>query len=905
MTIFPRRRLFSLAGGVAAGSVLASQGVARAAGAPPATIPTLQSWTEAAGQYTFAAGTRILLASAQAGELRNAADVLADDLRRVTGIAAQVVEQATPAPQPGDILLTLTAPTPGPSDEGYELAVGASMQVRGAKRGVFNGTRTIVQWLRQTRTVNAGVARDWPKYPERGFLVANSAKKFSLQWWEGQVRELSYLKLNLLWIYTGYGLDNAADVRAIRDLAARFNVQVIPQHNMPDHMYLPLAERPDLQLPGRTGSLDLSKPAATVWAQQLTSSLIGDFPSSPHWHLGSDEYLLGSSYDNYPQLLAEARRRFGSGAVAADIHYGFVNDLNDTVRAAGKTMRIWNDGIFDNATVPIDKNVVIEHWTQWDNRKTPQRLIDEGYKLHNSNQDFLYYDPGSRYPSAANIYDNWRVGLFQAGHTVSDNSTALLGAKIHLWTLDTEFEALQSDRLAPAFRSFAQILWGSTKPFPTHAGGFAALSSALGRAPGFPTMRRRVSPVNGARSVWPRRVVTVEFQDPIVASSLLLTNGSPEGTSYPGTVNYNPTTKIATFTTTSPWPYGVSTHMNLSARDAAGNVISPPHVWGFTTALKPNIFYPRSIWNDEDGPNNEYVMEGRPLELGVKFRSDVPGQVLGVKFYKSPGDLGLHTGNLWSRGGANLARATFTGESVSGWQEVRFASPVRIQADTTYVASYNTRLGIYGYNRPYFGASIDNGVLHALQTGADGGNGVFKYGLNLFPNESFENTNYWADVVFMPDTYGLWNRSDAPALGATDPQSLEIGVKFSSSANGRVLGVRFFKGTHNTGTHVGSVWNGMGQRLASATFTNESASGWQEVRFANPVQIVAGQTVTVSYSSPTGAWSATEQGFATERLNGSLRAPANGGVFAVGQGNFPTSTFNNRNYYTDVVFSHG
>jgi hypothetical protein len=42
---------------------------------------------------------------------------------------------------------------------------------------------------------------------------------------------------------------------------------------------------------------------------------------------------------------------------------------------------------------------------------------------------------------------------------------------------------------------------------------------------------------------------------------------------------------------------------------------------------------------------------------------------------------------------------------------------------------------------------------------------------------------------------------------------------------------------------------------------------------------------------------------AAERVNGSLRAPANGGVFAVGQGTFPTSTFNARNYFTDVVFS--
>lgn len=88
-----------------------------------------------------------------------------------------------------------------------------------------------------------------------------------------------------------------------------------------------------------------------------------------------------------------------------------------------------------------------------------------------------------------------------------------------------------------------------------------------------------------------------------------------------------------------------------------------------------------------------------------------------------------------------------------------------------------------------------------------------------------------------------------------------------------------------------------------------SASGWQEVRFANPVQILPNQTLIASYSSPTGARSATEQGLAAERVNGSLRAPASGsvggnGVYALGQGTVPTLSYQDRNYFTDVVFSH-
>ena len=56
-------------------------------------------------------------------------------------------------------------------------------------------------------------------------------------------------------------------------------------------------------------------------------------------------------------------------------------------------------------------------------------------------------------------------------------------------------------------------------------------------------------------------------------------------------------------------------------------------------------------------------------------------------------------------------------------------------------------------------------------------------------------------------------------------------MKFRSDQAGFVKGVRFYKGSGNTGTHVGSLWSVTGTLLASATFTNESASGWQEATF--------------------------------------------------------------------------
>jgi hypothetical protein len=79
-----------------------------------------------------------------------------------------------------------------------------------------------------------------------------------------------------------------------------------------------------------------------------------------------------------------------------------------------------------------------------------------------------------------------------------------------------------------------------------------------------------------------------------------------------------------------------------------------------------------------------------------------------------------------------------------------------------------------------------------------------------------------------------------------DPNSVELGFKFQASTNGSIMGVEFYKGPQNTGTHVADLWTATGTLLATATFTNETASRWQQVNFSNPVAITAGTTYVAS-----------------------------------------------------------
>ena len=73
-----------------------------------------------------------------------------------------------------------------------------------------------------------------------------------------------------------------------------------------------------------------------------------------------------------------------------------------------------------------------------------------------------------------------------------------------------------------------------------------------------------------------------------------------------------------------------------------------------------------------------------------------------------------------------------------------------------------------------------------------------------------------------------------------DTNSVELGVKFQTSAVGKITGLRFYKGPQNTGNHTGNLWSATGGLLATAIFANETASGWQQVLFATPVSLTVG-----------------------------------------------------------------
>ena len=364
---------------------------------------------------------------------------------------------------------------------------------------------------------------------------------------------------------------------------------------------------------------------------------------------------------------------------------------------------------------------------------------------------------------------------------------------------------------------------------------------------------------------------------------------------------------------------------------------------------------------------------------------------------------------------------TFSGETATGWQQATFPTPIAVTANTTYVISYHAPNGNYAADAFSFSQQgVDNGVLHAPAEWS-GGNGVFAYGASsLFPNGTYNGTNYWVDVVFagnggaptvltktppagatglpvstaptvtfskavQPATIVFtlkdavererprnrvvrsrdqhrdlhaeqralgWHHVHGERLGrgrfgrqrhepglvvvhdrrrrrpararsgpstatpgtasANDSGSVELGVRFTADVTGVVNGVRFYKGAGNTGTHTGTLWSATGQQLATATFSGETASGWQQVTFSSPVPVTANTTYVASYHAPNGHYAADSNTFAGSGVdNAPLHAPATtgaapNGVYIYGASTaFPNQTWQATNYWVDVSFTPG
>lgn len=152
----------------------------------------------------------------------------------------------------------------------------------------------------------------------------------------------------------------------------------------------------------------------------------------------------------------------------------------------------------------------------------------------------------------------------------------------------------------------------------------------------------------------------------------------------------------------------------------------------------------------------------------------------------------------------------------------------------------------------------------------------------------------------------MWSTNTTPRITDDgDSRAITLGLQFYSDAPGVVNGLRFYKASSNTGTHIGILWSASGAQLAKVTFTGETPSGWQVAKFSPAVAITANTRYVISYFAPNGHYS-DDQYYSWLNLNVSPLhiGDSDPGVYAYGSTPvFPAQGWNKSNYWVDVLFT--
>ncbi|MGX2995071.1 beta-N-acetylhexosaminidase [Streptomyces sp. JNUCC 64] len=450
----------------------------------PRAIPAVREHTAARGPGWRPAPGRALVVTA--GALADEGRLTADELGLRYGGRA--------AAGPGDVELALGG-TGGP--EAYVLTVRDDrVRIEGrTERGVFYGTRTLIQTVRDTGAAPEGVVRDEPAKPRRGFMLDVARKPFPARWIEDRVRELGDLKFNELGLHfsddQGFRIASdrhpevvsrehltKAEVRRIVALARSRHIEVVPEIDSPGHLGAVIAAHPGLQLRGTDGggprgAVDISLPGAARMVDELLREYAELFPG-PYWNLGGDEYPALFSRDpaaRYPQLAAAARERYGPDATVRDLATGWVDDRAETVRRLGRQPRAWNDGFFRGGRQPA-ADIETAYWTGTEiGAREPVEYLETGRDLVNYNDEYLYYVLGEpnqfSYPTGRRIYEEWTPLVVRGTRPVDRRyDRQILGGSFALWgdLPGAQTREQIAAGLRMPLRATAQKLWDPDRP---------------------------------------------------------------------------------------------------------------------------------------------------------------------------------------------------------------------------------------------------------------------------------------------------------------------------------------------------------------------------------------------------------------------------------------------------------
>lgn len=464
-------------------------------------LPSFQEWEPSSGYFKINQHSKIICNEADYKLLKNDLERFKNDLELILGITLIISSENA---RKGDILFSLEANNPEIGNEGYSMNVSNYISVKANKNiGAFYGMQSLLQLFKQSHKLNKGMAIDYPKIAERGFMIDCGRKYFEIEYIEKLIRNMAYMKLNFIhlhfteWngfrlkseLFPGLASDKAyskEDIRRIQDYAAQYYITVVPEIDIPAHStaitdYNPylgfkcqsMRESPwqgeEANRDGKAWALDVTKPEVKSWLRALLDEWIPLF-DGPYFHIGGDEWQYDREKYQCPELVQATKDK--GYQYPGDLYVEWINEINAQVKSYGKTTQIWNWWRFspneekqNKTSIQPDKDIVINIW----NSPRKNQILEDGYKsiiTTEEGNDALYITPGlhvmdEKKPNAygvfptKKIYEEWQP----------DTHKNVIGFKVCLWADGAEN---QSDDWFEQFYElpiavFSERTWGSPK----------------------------------------------------------------------------------------------------------------------------------------------------------------------------------------------------------------------------------------------------------------------------------------------------------------------------------------------------------------------------------------------------------------------------------------------------------
>jgi hexosaminidase len=471
------------------------------------------------GTFALGRGCRIIYQPGSS-DAKATAQILADTLRRSTGLSLRVREAAT-MPQEGSLLVTTEGADPALGEEGYRLEITGRGIVLSATKaaGLFYGIQTLRQLLPADTFGATKVYRrngcsipcvrivDQPRFAWRGMHLDVSRHFFDTTFVKRYLDNLALHKINVFhWHLTdddgwrveikkyprltevgawrgakealppSYGSGDQRyggfytqkQVREVVRYAAERHILIVPEVDVPAHCRAVTVAYPELLCTGDPYKFKSVQdvPANVLCPSQektyeFLAGVFGElaelFPG-PYLHAGGDERPVGpwEQCDRCQKRMKD--EHLADGKILQD---RFLKRVQEICRAHGKKMIGWDE--LDHQTV-LDKDYTV---MAWNSIQAGVTSAEKGFPVIMAPSPFTYFDlsynadpvePGQRWAGVLSVQKTYSLDP-KASELSPDVAERVLGVHGCLWS-ETLVTPDRPDYMAfPRLCALAEVGW--------------------------------------------------------------------------------------------------------------------------------------------------------------------------------------------------------------------------------------------------------------------------------------------------------------------------------------------------------------------------------------------------------------------------------------------------------------